>query len=130
VTFERGPNERCDVVLNKDRRREGAHHSSKKRKNTRGEKKKIRTKKKKKMRQMKACMCVGECLRVHVRLGARAGTQGKNLKVENGGVPELRSRFRRHFTGDMNFAISRRVSEFTSDTIQARNEKSALASKT
>ena len=79
------------------------------------------------MRQ--ACMCVGECLRVHVRLGARAHTgqklQSGKWRASRAQIKILTTLHRRNTT----FEISTQVSEFKSDTIQARNGESALATE-
>ena len=79
------------------------------------------------MRQ--ACMCVGECLRAHVRLGASAGTgqklRSKKWRASWAQIEILTTLHRRNKTS----AISKQVSEFTSDTIETTNRKSALATK-
>jgi len=74
LTIARGHNESCEVTLYKDRGRKGAHTIVAEKRRTRGVEKEDE---KIKVRQVKACMCVGECLRAHVRLGARAGTRQK-----------------------------------------------------
>ena len=68
-----------ELFYTKVRGKEGTHTIVAEKRRTRGESKKKKRTKKIKVRQVKACMCVGECLRAHVRLGARAGT-GQKLR--------------------------------------------------
>ena len=63
-----------ELFYTKVRGKEGTHTIVAEKRRTRGVEKEDE---KIKVRQVMACMSVGECLRAHVRLGARAGTGQK-----------------------------------------------------